>query len=104
MLDQDTLKPVIISMIVYMIVAKMIPEFIKKPTGVAFIDDINMMLIAQKGSLTSGAILTDSLFSSLVTLKANSSAIFSLPTSLRVNPCSITRMSLSYACLMNSKS
>jgi len=41
-----------------MIVAKMIPEFIKKPTGVAFIDDINMMLIAQKGSLTSGAILT----------------------------------------------
>ena len=36
----------------------MIPEFIKKPTGVAFIDDINMMLIAQKGSLTSGAILT----------------------------------------------
>ena len=58
MLDQDTWKPVIISMIVYMIVAKMIPEFIKKPTGVAFIDDINMMLIAQKGSLTSGAILT----------------------------------------------
>ena len=57
MLDQDTLKPVIISMIVYMLVAKLIPELIKKPTGVAFIDDVNMMLIAQKGSLTSGAIL-----------------------------------------------
>tara|TARA_R110000851_G_scaffold25643_1_gene73612 strand:+ start:1320 stop:1475 length:156 start_codon:yes stop_codon:yes gene_type:complete len=36
----------------------MIPEIIKKPTGVTFIDDVNMMLIAQKGSLTSGAILT----------------------------------------------
>ena len=58
MLDQDTLKPVIISMIVYLLVAKMIPEIIKKPTGVPFIDDVNMMLIAQKGSLTSGAILT----------------------------------------------
>ena len=58
MLDQDTLKPVIISMIVYLLVAKMIPEIIKKPTGVTFIDDVNMMLIAQKGSLTSGALLT----------------------------------------------
>jgi|TARA_R110000772_G_scaffold123496_1_gene229791 hypothetical protein len=58
MLDQETLKPVIISMIVYLLIAKMIPESIKKPTGVSFIDDINMMLIAQKGSLTSGALLT----------------------------------------------
>ena len=45
-------------MIVYLLIAKMIPESIKKPTGVSFIDDINMMLIAQKGSLTSGALLT----------------------------------------------
>jgi|TARA_B110000971_G_scaffold177563_1_gene183258 hypothetical protein len=58
MLDQETLKPVIISMIVYLLIAKMVPETIKKPTGVSFIDDINMMLIAQKGSLTSGALLT----------------------------------------------
>jgi hypothetical protein len=58
MLDQETLKPVIISMIVYLLIAKLIPESIKKPTGVSFIDDINMMLIAQKGSLTSGALLT----------------------------------------------
>ncbi len=58
MLDQDTLKPVIISMIVYLLVAKMIPDIIKKPTGITFIDDINTMLIAQKGSHGSGAILT----------------------------------------------
>ena len=58
MLDQDTLNPVIISMIVYLLLAKMIPETIKKPTGITFIDEINMMLIAQKGSLTSGALLT----------------------------------------------
>ena len=58
MLDQETLKPVIISMIVYLVVAKMIPDIIKKPTGITFIDDINMLLIALKGSLTSGALLT----------------------------------------------
>ena len=58
MLDKETLKPVIISMIVYLVVAKMIPDMIKKPTGITFIDDINMLLIAQKGSLTSGALLT----------------------------------------------
>jgi hypothetical protein len=57
-MDQDDLKPVFISMIVYLVIAKMLPEFIKKPTGVSFIDDINMLLIAQKGSLTTGAILT----------------------------------------------
>lgn len=58
MMDQEDLKPVFISMIVYLVIAKMLPEFIKKPTGVSFIDDINMLLIAQKGSLTTGAILT----------------------------------------------
>jgi hypothetical protein len=58
MFDQDSLKPVIVSMIVYLIIAKLLPEIIKKPTGIGFIDDLNMMLIAQKGSLASGAILT----------------------------------------------
>ena len=57
-MDQDTLKPVLISMIVYLVIAKMISDIIKKPTGISFIDDINMLLIAQKGSLTAGAILT----------------------------------------------
>jgi hypothetical protein len=57
-MDQGALKPIVISMIVYLVLAKMIPETIKKPTGISFIDDINMMLIAQKGSLTSGALLT----------------------------------------------
>lgn len=58
MFDQETLRPVIISMVVYLIIAKFLPEIIKKPTGIAIIDDLNMMLIAQKGSLSSGAILT----------------------------------------------
>jgi hypothetical protein len=58
MFDQDMLKPVIISMVLYLVIAKFLPEIIKKPTGIGIIDDLNMMLIAQKGSLGSGAVLT----------------------------------------------
>ena len=51
-------KQIIVSMVLYLMIAKLLPEIIKKPTGIGIIDDINMMLIAQKGSLASGAILT----------------------------------------------
>ena len=58
MLDQDTLRPVVISMALYVVIAKIIPENVKKPTNIGFIDDIVSMLIAQKGAIASGAILT----------------------------------------------
>jgi len=57
MFEQDSLKPVILAMVVYLVIAKLLPEILKKPTGLSIIDDLNMMLIAQKGSLASGAIL-----------------------------------------------
>ena len=58
MFDQDAVKPVIVSIVLYLMIAKLLPEIIKKPTGIGIIDDLNMMLIAQKGSLASGAVLT----------------------------------------------
>ena len=58
MLDQETLRPVIIAMALYLAISQIIPELLKKPTNIKFIDDIVAMLIAQKGSLTSGTILT----------------------------------------------
>lgn len=58
MLDQDTLRPVVIAMALYLAIAHLVPQAVKKPTNVGFIDDIVSMLIAQKGSITSGAILT----------------------------------------------
>ncbi len=58
MFDQDMLKPVIVSMVLYLAIAKFLPEILKKPTGIGIIDDLNMSLIAQKGSLASGAVLT----------------------------------------------
>ena len=58
MLDQETLRPVIIAMILYLAISKILPEILKQPTNIKFIDDIIAMLIAQGGSLTSGVILT----------------------------------------------
>ncbi len=58
MLDQETLRPVIIAMALYLAISQIILELLKKPTNIKFIDDIVAMLIAQKGSLTSGTILT----------------------------------------------
>jgi hypothetical protein len=57
MLDQESLRPVIIAMSLYIIVASLIPRFVTTPTGIGFIDDIVMSLIAQKDSITSGTIL-----------------------------------------------
>ena len=58
MLDQETLRHVIIGMALYLAISQIVPEILKKPTNIKFIDDIVAMLIAQRGSLTSGAILT----------------------------------------------
>mgnify|MGYP000325890702 FL=1 len=58
MLDQETLRPVIIAMALYLALSQLIPELFKKPTNIKIIDDIVAMLIAQRGSLTSGTILT----------------------------------------------
>ncbi len=58
MLDQETLRPVIIAMALYLTISQIVPEIFKKPTNIKIIDDIVAMLIAQRGSLTSGTILT----------------------------------------------
>jgi hypothetical protein len=57
MLDQESLRPVIIAMSLYIIIASLIPRLVTTPTGIGFIDDIVMSLIAQKDSITSGTIL-----------------------------------------------
>lgn len=57
MLDQESLRPVIVAMAVYLTIATLVPHIIKKPTGIKFLDDIVMALIAEKGALMSHTIL-----------------------------------------------
>jgi len=56
-LDQESLRPVIIAMAVYLTIATVVPRVVKKPTGIQPIDELMMTLIAQQGSLMSGTIL-----------------------------------------------
>ena len=57
MLDQDTLRPVIIAMALYVTITTLIPRIVKKPTGVQAVDDLVMTIISQKGSMMSGTML-----------------------------------------------
>lgn len=57
MLDQETLRPVIIAMALYIAISILVPRIIKKPTGIKVIDDLVMTIIAQQDSLMSGTIL-----------------------------------------------
>jgi len=57
MLDQDSLRPVIIAMALYITILTIVPRIIKKPTGIQVVDDLVMTMISQKGSMMSGTIL-----------------------------------------------
>ena len=57
MLDQESLRPVIIAMALYITISTLVPHIVKKPTGVQVIDDLVMTIIAQKDSMMSGTIL-----------------------------------------------
>jgi len=56
-LDQETLTPVIIAMLIYITAVVVVPKIVRKPTGIQFIDDIVMTLITQKDSLMSGTVI-----------------------------------------------
>jgi hypothetical protein len=58
MFDQETLRPVIIAMALYISIVLLVPRILKKPTGIQVIDDLVMTLIAQKDSAMHGTIIT----------------------------------------------
>ena len=57
MLDQESLRPVIIAMALYTTILTVIPRIAKKPSGIQVIDDLVMTIISQTGSMMSGTIL-----------------------------------------------
>jgi hypothetical protein len=57
MLDQESLRPVIIAMALYITISTLTPRLATKPTGIQVVDDLTMTIIAQRDSMMSGAIL-----------------------------------------------
>jgi len=58
MLDEDTLRPVIIAMTVYISIVILVPRIITKPTGIRFVDDLILTLLTQKDSAMHGTVIT----------------------------------------------
>ena len=57
MLDQENLRPVIISMALYITIATLVPILFKNPVGVKVVDDLTLSVIRQKEMLMSGTII-----------------------------------------------
>lgn len=57
MFDSESLRPVIIAMTLYVLMAHFIPQLAKQPTGVNAVDDTVMFFISQKGAIMSGTIV-----------------------------------------------
>ena len=57
MLDQESLRPVIIAMALYITISILVPRIVTKPTGIQVVDDLIMKIIAEKDSMMSGTIL-----------------------------------------------
>lgn len=57
MLDSETLRPVILGMAIYIVLSHMLPKLLKTPVGVKPVDEINMLLIANRSFLMAGTIL-----------------------------------------------
>ena len=57
MLDQESLRPVIIAMALYISISTLVPRIATKPIGIQVVDDLTMTIIAQRDSMMSGAIL-----------------------------------------------
>lgn len=66
MSEPNSLRPVIIAVVVYNVLIWALPQIFKQPTGVKAFDDMMMLVISQKGMNVPG-----SLFVALIFLVTN---------------------------------
>jgi len=57
MFDSETLRPVIISMALFIVFVKALPKVLRDPTNIKAIDDVTMLTVALKDFLMPGTIL-----------------------------------------------
>jgi hypothetical protein len=57
MFDSETLRPVIIAMVLFIVFVKALPKVLRDPTNIKAIDDVTMLTVALKDFLMPGTIL-----------------------------------------------
>ena len=62
MYDSESLRPVIIAIVVYNVLIWALPQVFKQPTGVKVFDDMMMLVISQKGMNVPGSLFVALIF------------------------------------------
>jgi len=57
MLDSESLKPVILTIMLYLVIVKFLPQLMKNKTNIEQIDEFVLYLESQKGNMMNGAAL-----------------------------------------------
>jgi len=57
MFDSETLRPVIIAMLLFIFIVKALPKVLKDPTKIKTVDDVTMLTVTLQSFLMPGAIL-----------------------------------------------
>jgi hypothetical protein len=57
MFDSETLRPVIIAMLVFIFIVKVLPKILKDPTNIKTVDDVTMLSVTLQDFLMPGTIL-----------------------------------------------
>jgi hypothetical protein len=57
MFDSETLRPVIIAIVVFMIIVNLLPKILKDPTNIKAVDDVTMLSVTLQKFLMPGTIL-----------------------------------------------
>ena len=57
MLDSESLKPVILTIMLYLVIVKFLPQLMKNKTNIKQIDEFVLYLESQKGNMMNGAVL-----------------------------------------------
>ena len=57
MFDSETLRPVIIAIVLFMIIVNLLPKILKDPTNIKAVDDVTMLSVTLQKFLMPGTIL-----------------------------------------------
>jgi hypothetical protein len=58
MFDSESLRPVIIAMVLFLVLVHVTPKVLKEPTDIKPLDDVVMLCVTLNGFLMPGALLT----------------------------------------------
>jgi hypothetical protein len=57
MFDSETLRPVIIAMVLFILIVNSLPKILKNPTQIKIVDDVTMLSVSLQKFLMPGTVL-----------------------------------------------